>query len=79
MVFWLLTKKKSQRISVEPGLNSVKVSYAPGCTWEVATFKNNYKEKIKIVNLTRLIYLLYTEKLSNNVTKQALYSRWRLK
>ena len=79
MVFWLLTKKKSQRISVDPGLNSVKVSYASGCTWGVATFKNNYKEKIKIVNLTRLVYLLYTEKLSNNVTKQALYSRWRLK
>jgi len=47
MVFWLLTKKKSRRISVEPGLNSVKVSYAPDCTWEVAMFKNNYKDKIK--------------------------------
>lgn len=38
-------KKNHKEFSVEPGFNGVKVSYAPGCTWEVATFKNNYKEK----------------------------------
>ena len=49
------------------------------CTWGVPTFKNNHKEKIKIKNLTLLIYLLYTANLSNNITEHALFSRQRLK
>ena len=36
-------------------------------------------KRIKIANLTRLIYLLYTAKLSNNITEHALFSRQRLK